>query len=237
MASAPDGDVDRRLESRWRHARRRRAHQVHGLWSAEEAAQRASGGAAMVPFQQRRVPAFLDRQSGHVNHGQFAAAELLGDQVLDGGRDTRPVSGRRPRRGLAGQHADVAVRYAQPGEQPEGCAARIGTRRSDQPLPASGRAAELAFTGRTVRAAEAFRIGLADRLIDTGTALDAALEMAETIAENSDDRVRSTKNALVRNLENNSFGSALEVDNRGQALVVQVPTTASMLVKLKAEAP
>jgi len=100
-----------------------------------------------------------------------------------------------------------------------------------------GRAAELAFTGRTVRAAEAFRIGLADRLIDTGTALDAALELAETIAENSDDSVRSTKNALVRNLENNSFRSALEVDNRGQALMVQVPTTASMLVKLKAEAP
>jgi len=100
-----------------------------------------------------------------------------------------------------------------------------------------GRAAELALTGRTVRAAEAFRIGLADRLTDTGTALDAALELAETIAEHSDDGVRSTKNALVRNLENNSFRSALEMDNRGQALVVQVPTTASTLAKLKAEAP
>jgi enoyl-CoA hydratase/carnithine racemase len=98
-----------------------------------------------------------------------------------------------------------------------------------------GRAAELAFTGRTVRAAEAFRIGLADRLTDTGTALDAALELAETIAEHSDDSVRSTKNALVRNLENNSFRSALEMDNRGQALMVQVPTTASTLVNLKAE--
>jgi enoyl-CoA hydratase/carnithine racemase len=98
-----------------------------------------------------------------------------------------------------------------------------------------GRAAELAFTGRTVRAAEAFRIGLADRLIDDGTALDAALELAETIAEHSDDSVRSTKNALVRNLENNSFRSALEMDNRGQALMVQVPTTASTLVNPKAE--
>jgi hypothetical protein len=47
--------------------------------------------------------------------------------------------------------------------------------------------------------------------------------------------VRSTKNALVRNLENNSFRSALEMDNRGQALMVQVPTTASTLVNLKAE--
>jgi enoyl-CoA hydratase/carnithine racemase len=99
-----------------------------------------------------------------------------------------------------------------------------------------GRAAELAFTGRTVRAAEARRIGLADRLTETGSALEAALELAETIAENSDDSTRSTKNALVRNLENNSFQSALEVDNRGQALAVQVPTTRSALVSLQGQA-
>jgi enoyl-CoA hydratase/carnithine racemase len=99
-----------------------------------------------------------------------------------------------------------------------------------------GRAAELAFTGRTVRAAEAARIGLADRLTETGTALDAAIELAETIAKNSDDSTRSTKNALVRNLENNSFRSALEVDNRGQALAVQVPTTRTALVSLQGHA-
>src|ERR1700758_4157997 len=99
-----------------------------------------------------------------------------------------------------------------------------------------GRAAELAFTGRTVRAVEALRIGLADRLTETGTALDAAIELAETIGQNSDDSMRSTKNALVRNLENNSFRSALEVDNRGQALAVQVPTTRSALVNLQEQA-
>jgi enoyl-CoA hydratase/carnithine racemase len=98
-----------------------------------------------------------------------------------------------------------------------------------------GRAAEMAFTGRTVRAAEALRIGLADRLTETGTALDAAIELAETITENSDGSMRSTKNALVRNLENNSFRSALEVDNRGQALAVQVPTTRSALVDLQGQ--
>jgi len=86
-----------------------------------------------------------------------------------------------------------------------------------------GRAAELAFTGRTVGADEARRIGLADRLTETGPALDAAIELAETIAENPDDSMRATKNALVRNLENNSFRSALEMDTRGQALVMQVP--------------
>ena len=99
-----------------------------------------------------------------------------------------------------------------------------------------GRAAELAFTGRTVRAAEALRIGLADRLTETGTALDAAIELAETIAANSDDSMRSTKNAFVRNLENNSFRSALEVDTRGQALAMQVPNTRVALVNLQEQA-
>ena len=99
-----------------------------------------------------------------------------------------------------------------------------------------GRAAEMAFTGRTVRAAEAHRIGLADRLTETGSALDAAIELAETIAENSDGSMRSTKNAFLRNLENTSFRSALEVDSRGQSLAVQVPTTRSALVNLRNEA-
>jgi enoyl-CoA hydratase/carnithine racemase len=112
----------------------------------------------------------------------------------------------------------------------------LGTSWSLVRLIGPGRAAELAFTGRTVRAVEAQRIGLADRLTETGSALDAAIELAETIAENSDDSVRSTKNALVRNLENNSFQSALEVDNRGQALAVQVPTTRAALASLQDQA-
>jgi enoyl-CoA hydratase/carnithine racemase len=89
-------------------------------------------------------------------------------------------------------------------------------------LVGPGRAAEMAFTGRTVRAAEAHRIGLADRLTETGTALDAALEMAETIAANPEYGVRSAKNAFVRNMENSSLQSALEMAGRGQALTVQM---------------
>jgi hypothetical protein len=48
--------------------------------------------------------------------------------------------------------------------------------------------------------------------------------------------MRSTKNAFVRNLEINSFQSALEVDNRGQALAVQIPTTRRALADLQREA-
>lgn len=85
-----------------------------------------------------------------------------------------------------------------------------------------GRAAEMAYTGRTVRAEEAKRIGLADRLVDNGTALDAALEMTETITQNPEYGVRSTKNALLRNMENTSSQSALEIASRGQVLTMQI---------------
>jgi enoyl-CoA hydratase/carnithine racemase len=85
-----------------------------------------------------------------------------------------------------------------------------------------GRAAELAYTGRTVRAAEAHRIGLADRLVGNGTALDAAIELAESIAEQPEYGVRSTKNALLRSMENTSLQSALEMAGRGQALTVEL---------------
>src|SRR6202047_596711 len=54
-----------------------------------------------------------------------------------------------------------------------------------------GRAAELAFTGRTVRAVEAQRIGLADRLTETTTALDSAIDVAEEIANDSAYSLRS----------------------------------------------
>lgn len=101
----------------------------------------------------------------------------------------------------------------------------LGTSWNLARLLGPGRAAELAFTGRTVRAPEALRIGLADRLSEDRTALDTAIELAETIAANSEDGVRSTKNALVRNLEINSFRAALELENRGQSLAIQVPST------------
>jgi enoyl-CoA hydratase len=45
-----------------------------------------------------------------------------------------------------------------------------------------GRALDLILTGREIGAEEAERIGLVDRLVPAGTALDAAVELAEDIA-------------------------------------------------------
>ena len=60
----------------------------------------------------------------------------------------------------------------------------------------AGRAADLVLTGRRVKAAEAERIGLADRLVPAGTAVPAALEMAGAIAANSPVAVRAAKRAM-----------------------------------------
>jgi enoyl-CoA hydratase/carnithine racemase len=59
-----------------------------------------------------------------------------------------------------------------------------------------GRAADLVLTGRRIGAAEAGRIGLADRLVPAGTAGQHAHELAERIAGNSPVSVRNAKRAL-----------------------------------------
>jgi enoyl-CoA hydratase len=46
-----------------------------------------------------------------------------------------------------------------------------------------GRALDLILTGREIAAVEAERIGLVDRLVPDGTALEAAIDLAEQIAE------------------------------------------------------
>lgn len=82
------------------------------------------------------------------------------------------------------------------------------------------RAAEIAFTGRTVKAEEAVRMGLANRIVagGGGDVVAAAVELAEAIAENGAEGIRATKNSLIRNAEIDSFLAALELENRSQAV-------------------
>ena len=75
-----------------------------------------------------------------------------------------------------------------------------------------GRAADLLLTGRRVKAAEAERIGLADRLVPAGTATDAALELARRIAANSPVAVRAARRA-IRLGADLSLAAGLEVED------------------------
>jgi enoyl-CoA hydratase/carnithine racemase len=58
------------------------------------------------------------------------------------------------------------------------------------------RAADLIFTARRLDAAEAFRLGVVDRLVGAGEARTVALDIAGTIAGNSPIGVRNAKRAM-----------------------------------------
>ena len=75
-----------------------------------------------------------------------------------------------------------------------------------------GRAAELIFSGRMVKAAEAAEIGLADRLVPAGLAREAAFELGRQIAANSPVAVRAAKRAL-RGGADLPLAAALDVED------------------------
>lgn len=92
-------------------------------------------------------------------------------------------------------------------------------------------AAEFAYTGGMMDAAEAERTGLVNRVVAEDELLDSALETAALICANSPGGVRLSKRALHANMEASSFAAALELENRGQALLTR---TADMTEALDA---
>jgi enoyl-CoA hydratase/carnithine racemase len=75
-----------------------------------------------------------------------------------------------------------------------------------------GRAMDLVLTGRQIGAAEAERIGLADRLVAAGTASECALGLALRIGGNSPVAVRAAKQA-IRLGSGVSLQTGLEVED------------------------
>lgn len=78
-------------------------------------------------------------------------------------------------------------------------------------------AAELSFTGDTVDAATALRIGLVSRLVPKATLLDEARSLAVRIARNPGDALRMTKR-LMREAGSASLPAVLEMSAAFQAL-------------------
>ncbi|SBW22750.1 enoyl-CoA hydratase/isomerase [Candidatus Protofrankia californiensis] len=101
-------------------------------------------------------------------------------------------------------------------------------------LVGPGRAAEIVYTVRTVEAEEAVRIGLANRLVPSETLLEEALVMAKQISSNSPGGIRMSKRALQHNQEITSFAAALELENRGQALLTRGEDMAEALAAFRA---
>src|SRR6476659_4622356 len=74
------------------------------------------------------------------------------------------------------------------------------------------RAMELIITGRAVDAHEALRIGLANEVVPTGTALERALELAHEIAALPQGAIRSDKETMVRNV-GRTYEERLRIEN------------------------
>lgn len=91
---------------------------------------------------------------------------------------------------LAGPRATFALPEVSVGVIPGGGGTQLMTRRVGW-----ARASDLIFTARRVDAAEAYRLGLADRQVE-GDVRAAALELAATIARHSPVGVRNAKAAM-----------------------------------------
>jgi enoyl-CoA hydratase/carnithine racemase len=75
-----------------------------------------------------------------------------------------------------------------------------------------GRAIDMIATGRRVDAAEAYRIGLADRLVPAAAARDHALRLAGVIAGNSPVAVRAAKQA-IRQGSGTALAAGLDIED------------------------
>jgi enoyl-CoA hydratase/carnithine racemase len=80
------------------------------------------------------------------------------------------------------------------------------------------RAHDLILTARTFDAAEAERIGLVSRVVPDGTALETALEIADTLCSYSPFGVVMTKQVMWANVDAPNVEAAIHMENRTQIL-------------------
>jgi enoyl-CoA hydratase/carnithine racemase len=100
-----------------------------------------------------------------------------------------------------------------------------------------GAASEIGFTGRIVEAAEAFALGLVNALSEPDLLLEDALALAASIAANSPGGVQLSKRALQANMEAASYAAAIELENRGQALLIRGEDFPEALAAFKDQRP
>jgi enoyl-CoA hydratase/carnithine racemase len=109
----------------------------------------------------------------------------------------------------------------------------LGTSYNLTRLIGPAKAAEIGYTARIVLADEAERIGLVNRVVPTESLFDETVAMGLLIAQNSPGGVRMSKRAIQRNQEITSYAAALELENRGQALMSRTADMPEALAAFK----
>jgi enoyl-CoA hydratase len=82
---------------------------------------------------------------------------------------------------------------------------------------------EMMLTGRLVDAREALASRLVLRVVPDGTVVEAALEIARSLRENTPLGVQLTKQVMWANLDASSLENAITLENSTQILCVQTP--------------
>jgi len=85
-----------------------------------------------------------------------------------------------------------------------------GTQRLARLIPPA-KAAEMLFTGRPIDAAEAYRIGLVNRVVPPAELMNAAMQMAQFVCEPAPLAVRAAKQAMLQGLDR-SLADGLELE-------------------------
>jgi enoyl-CoA hydratase len=92
-----------------------------------------------------------------------------------------------------------------------------------------GRAMDLILTGRAVEAAEGLQLGLVNRVVPTGTALSAALDLAHQLTELPQFCLRSDRMSALEQWGMSEADAAVNEARRGRAVVESGETAAGAL--------
>ena len=98
------------------------------------------------------------------------------------------------------------------------CPGGGGTQRLPRKIPRN-LAAEMLFTGKTIDAQEAYRIGLVNRIVPQQTLMPEAMKLAEDICEAAPLAVRNAKECMVRGI-NMSLEEGLRLEDDFQTNIM-----------------
>jgi enoyl-CoA hydratase len=102
-------------------------------------------------------------------------------------------------------------------------AGELGTSYFLHRLVGLARASDILFTGRTVAAQEAERIGIVSRLVKENKLMDEAMAIAHAMLDKTPLGLRLTKETITQNLNAPSLEAAMELENRNQSILCLTP--------------